>query len=72
MCIGVRCETSLEAAEGAHVFGFFAGNTPVIGLVDGFIMFPGGFVVNGKPLNGLCGQSLQGPKEYMIMNGIQE
>lgn len=63
--------TSLGAAEGGHVFGFFAGNTPVVGLVDGFVMFPGGFVVNGKPLDGLGGQSLQEPKQQVIMNGIQ-
>lgn len=53
-------EIRLEAAEGGHVLGLFAGDTPVIGLVDGFIMFPGRFVVNGKPLDGLSGQSLQG------------
>lgn len=64
--------TSLGAAEGGHVFGLFAGNTPVVGLVDGFVMFPGGFVVHGKPLDGLGGQSLWESKQHVIINGIQE
>ncbi len=64
-------EIRLEAAVGGHVLGFFAGDTPVISFMDGFIMLPSGFVVNGKPLDGLRGQSLQGFK-YIIINGIQK
>lgn len=63
-------EIRLDAAEGGHVLGFFAGDTPVICFMDGFIMLPSGFVVNGKPLDGLSGQSLQGLK--YIINGIQK
>lgn len=63
-------EIRLEAAEGGHVLGFFAGDTPVIRFMDGFIMLPSGFVVNRKPLDGLSGQSLQGLK--YIINGIQK
>lgn len=48
----------LEAAEGGQVLGLLAGNTPVVGLVDGLVVLPGRLVVDRQPLHGLGGQRL--------------
>lgn len=54
-----HCCLGLETAKCCHVFGLLTGNAPVIGLVDGLVMFPGGFVVDGKSLDRLCGECLK-------------
>lgn len=48
----------LEAAERCHVLGLFAGDAPVVGLVERLVVFPDGLVVHREPLDGLCGEGL--------------
>lgn len=50
--------SGLEAAERCHILGLFAGNAPVVGLVERLVVFPDGLVVHGEPLDWLCGEGL--------------
>lgn len=43
----------LGASEGGHVLRLSAGHTPVVGLVDGSVVFPGSFIVHGEPFHRL-------------------
>lgn len=53
-----RSRVHLETAKCGHVLRLFAGDAPVVGLVDRLVVFPGRLVVHGEPLDGLCGESL--------------
>lgn len=50
--------SELETAERRQVLGLLAGDTPVVGLVDCLVVFPGRLVVHGQSLDGLSGERL--------------
>lgn len=56
MCQASRVR--LRASECGHIFRLSAGHTPVVSLVVGFVMLPGGFIVHRESLDGFCRQSL--------------
>lgn len=61
----------LETAEGGHVLGLLARDTPVVCLVNSFVVLPGRLVVNRKPLYGLGGQGLQtGEGRTLTFKGV--
>ena len=43
----------------AQVQGLFAGHAPVVGLLPQLVVLQGSFVVDGKPLDGVRGKSLE-------------
>lgn len=66
-----KCYTHLETAKCRHVLWLFAGDTPVVGLVDGLVVFPGRLVVNRKSLDGLCGERLVEEQENKVKAGCK-
>lgn len=54
----------LRASERGHVFRLSAGDTPVISLMVGLVMFPGSLVIHRESFDGFCWQSLN------IDNGV--
>lgn len=63
-----RCHWALETAKCCHVLGLFAWDTPVVGLMDRLVVFPGWFVVHREPLNGLSGECLTRDWENTVKN----
>lgn len=59
-CVGLF---SLCHFEVSQIQRLFAGDAPVVGLLTDFVVLQSGFVVDGQPLDGVCGQSLEGEKK---------
>lgn len=47
----------------AQIQGLLTGDTPVVGLLAHFVVLQSGFVVDRQPLDGVCGQRLEGQED---------
>lgn len=56
---------SLSPLKVAQIQRLFTGHTPVVSLLAHFVVLQSGLVVHRQPLDGVCGQRLEGQEDMM-------